>query len=410
MKRPDYLNKYLFDWEIFEVVLGGKSALDSKSFVAPLSNDEQIDDFLDAYGFMQNDPVLKAETFGTFQEALQFIKRYFLVEGNSDGLPLEIPPSIFRITQVKDIFKMATMSNKEFSLEECLWAQTILKVMHTILHADKDLRKDYFPYIQTQIFDRFYKYLSRDAEDNLYLGAQDDLDKIPLTDFETKAKKSRDSIIIKLLHKAENVAEEVFDRIGVRFITKSPVDCLRVVKFLYNKNVIVVHNIKPSRSRNSLVDLEHFKRHHHSVIRMALRNELNEDRFQQALNREILPDQKNQENVHTSDAYKSIQFTGRHLIRYRNPFLTEFNTLRKMAKKCPEEDALAQKVLEMDHSLLTRDIRFFYPFEVQIVDEKNHNNNLQGEASHQEYKKSQLKSAMLRLFKPLIEHKNLNID
>lgn len=409
MKRPDYLNKYLFDWEIFDVVLGGKSALDSKSFVAPLSSDNQIDDFLDAYGFTQDDPVLKAETFGTFQEALQFIKRYFLVEGNSSGLDLEVPASIYRVTQVKDLFKMATMSNKDFSLEECLWAQTILKVMHTILHADKDLRKDYFPNVQTQIFDRFYKYLSRDADNNLFLGAQGDPEAIPLRDFETKAKKSRDSIIIKLLHKAENVAEEVFDRIGVRFITYSPVDCLRVVKFLYNKNVIVIHNIKPSRSRNSLVDLEHFKRHHHSVLRMALRNDLTEERFQQALNREIRGDSKEDDNEHSSDAYRSIQFTGRHLIRYRNPFLTEFNSLRKLAKNAGDENEVAQKVLEIDHSMLTRDIRFFYPFEVQVVDDKNHSNNLEGEASHQEYKKSQLKSAMLRLFKPLIEHKNIKI-
>ena len=65
-----------------------------------------------------------------------------------------------------------------------------------------------------------------------------------LKDFETKAKKSRDSTIIKLLHKVENVAEEVFDRIGVRLITKAKVDCLRVVKFLYHKNIIVIHNIK----------------------------------------------------------------------------------------------------------------------------------------------------------------------
>ena len=83
MKRPGYINRYLFDWDLMEVVLGKKSAFDSKSFVSPLTDSGQIHMFLEAYGFDQGDPVLKAETFGTFQESLQFIRRYFLLRGQS---------------------------------------------------------------------------------------------------------------------------------------------------------------------------------------------------------------------------------------------------------------------------------------------------------------------------------------
>lgn len=410
MKRPDYLNRYLFDWDLLEVVLGGKSALDAKSFVSPLTSDDQIEDFLDAYGFSQGDPILKAETFGTFQESMQFIRRYFLKEGNEEGLDLEVPPSLYSITEVKDVFRVATGAADNFTYEESLWAQVVLKVMHTILHADKDLRYNYFSQIQQQVFDRFYKYLSRDGDNKLYLGAQSDPEKIPLQDFETKSKKSRDSIIIKLLHKAENVAEELFDRIGVRFITANKLDCLRVVKFLYHMNVIVIHNIKPSRSRNTLIDINDFKRDHHSVLRMALRNELSEDRFQQALIREMKAPHfdKEDDNQHSFDKYSAIQFTGRHLIRYRNPFLDEFRDLRKMAKERKDGDPLTEKILSLDPSLISRDVRFFYPFEVQIVDEESHSNNMEGEASHQDYKKSQLKSAMNRIFEPLIKFKNLS--
>ena len=42
---------------------------------------------------------------------------------------------------------------------------------------------------------------------------------------------------------------------------------------------------------------------------------------------------------------------------------------------------------KIDTSNLTRDVEFFYPYEVQIMDEKSHENNLQGDASHKEYKK-----------------------
>ena len=29
MSKPEYLNKYKFDWEMLDVVIGGKSALDA---------------------------------------------------------------------------------------------------------------------------------------------------------------------------------------------------------------------------------------------------------------------------------------------------------------------------------------------------------------------------------------------
>jgi len=67
-----------------------------------------------------------------------------------------------------------------------------------------------------------------------------------------------------------------------------------------------------------------------------------------------------------------------------------------------------KQIVELDSSSVTRDIRFFYPFEIQIVDEDNHKGNSEGEASHLEYKKSQLKSAISRLFRPLIEYKGLS--
>ena len=412
MKRPDYINRYLFNWDLLDVVFGGKSAFDSKSFVATLTSAEQVNDFLEAYGFDQADPVLRAETFGTYQESLQFVRRYFLKEGNEEGIDLTIPPSVCSITQITELFHIATWADRNYSYEECLWAQIVLKVMHTILHADKDLRYNYFAQVQQQIFDRFYKYLSRNQENKLYLGAQSDQEKVLLADFETKSKKGRDSIIIKLLHKEGNVTEELFDRIGVRFTTYSKLDCLRVVRFLYLNNVMIIHNIKPSRSRNSLLNLLSFKRHHHAVLRMALRNNISEERFRQALNREIKePAVGEDDNIHSSPLYRSIQFTGRHLIKYSNPFAGKFMELRSMAKDITrrEKNPLAEQIISMDHSLISQNVRFFYPFEVQIIDKENQKNNMEGEANHVNYKKNQLRSAMRRLFSPLIEYKNLRI-
>lgn len=413
MDRPSYLQKYMFDWEMLDVVVGGKSALDTKNFLGSMSNIEQVNQFLKGYGLDPNDHVAKAELFGNFQEAIQFIKRYFLKDGNPDGLDLRLPNSLLMISDISQLFLLAAddSPNKK---EDKLWAEVILKVMHTIVHADKDLRSNYFNIVQTQIFDRFYKYIFRSADDKLFLGLKGTENIVPLVDFETKSKKTRESVIIKLLHKAENVAEELFDRVGVRFVTNSRFDTLRVIRFLLEKNIVIPHNNKPSRAINTMIDLPRFKEAHQRVIKMALRNNLSEDRFVAAMERAIqechLQGESSDRNKFTAKSYQSIQFTCRQLIEYKNPFLQEFNDLRRIAKGVLTDDnELARRVLTMDISLVARDIRFFYPYEIQIVDADAFRENSQGEASHQEYKRLQVQSAMKRIFKAMIEYKNIQL-
>jgi uncharacterized protein (TIGR04562 family) len=57
---------------------------------------------------------------------------------------------------------------------------------------------------------------------------------------------------------------------------------------------------------------------------------------------------------------------------------------------------------------VARDIRFFYPYEIQVVDIEAFKENTEGEASHQEYKRQQVLSAQKRLFKKLINYKTHN--
>ena len=413
MERPSYLQKYMFDWEMLDVVVGGKSALDTKNFLGPMSTIDQVNQFLKGYGLEPTDHVTKAELFGNFQEAIQFIKRYFLKEGNPDGLELKLPNNLLMISDISQLFLLAT-DDTPLKKEDKLWAEIILKVMHTIMHADKDLRSNYFNIVQTQIFDRFYKHISRNESDKLFIGVIGTDNIVPLVDFETKSKKTRESVIIKLLHKAENVAEELFDRVGVRFVTQSRFDTLRVVRFLLEMNIVIPHNNKPSRAINTMIDLSSFKEAHQRVIKMAFRNNLSEERFVAAMERAIqechFQKDSNEKNKFTSKSYKSIQFTCRQLIEYKNPFLQEFNELKRFAKNFSgEENELARRIMNMDLSPVARDIRFFYPYEIQVVDAEAFKENSQGEASHQEYKRLQVKSAMKRIFKAMIEFKKIQI-
>ena len=408
MKRPSYLSQYMFEWELLQIILEGKSPLDSHFFIGPIRHDHQIDNFLKEYGFNPNDVVTQAELFGNFQEALQFVKKYFLKERNPDAPDLTIPPSFYQMTNVKELILMAKKSGNKADQEKILWAEVILKVMHTILHVDKDLKSNYFAVIQTQIFDRFYRFLHRDKNENLFIGERDGFS-LPIVAFETKSQKSRDSVIIKLLHKEENIAEELFDRIGIRIITKNRFDILRTISFLIGKFIVLPHNIKPSRSVNTIIDIAKFKNRYRQLIKTAIKNQWDEKVFTESVEDEIkicTIEENARVNLHSSDSYRSIQFTYRQLIKYQNPFVAEFNELKNLAKS--DDSLLAKNLLSLNTSSLEREVRFFFPYEVQIVDQETHQKNSLGDASHQEYKRSQIQSVIKRIFAPLLAHKGIN--
>lgn len=412
MTRPTYLSDYSFDWELFDVVFEGSSAMDTKSFIGTLNDLSDVSTFLRGYG-LGDDPVTMAELFGSFHESIQFIKRYFLKEGNPLGLDLTVPNSFYGITDIGELFIKATIQG-ENNEEERLWAEAILKVMHIIIHIDKDIRSSYFSIIQTQIFDKLYKHIYRDENEQLFLGNKKSKLKISLIDFTSKATKSRDSMIIKLLHKPGSVSEEIYDRVGVRFITENKFDVLRVVKFLLEKHIIIPHNIIPQRSLNTIINLKKFKKNYSTELKGAIKNGLDEEKFLKNVDRAIKKcnpiDLANVErkNEYTSDGYLSTQFTARQLITYKNPITSDLSVIRKLAKEDSESE-LAKKVLSMDTSKVTKEVNFFFPFEVQVVDQDSYSKNNEGKASHRLYKRNQKQAALVRVFKKLIDYKGIDL-
>ena len=82
--------------------------------------------------------------------------------------------------------------------------------------------------------------------------------------------------------------------------------------------------------------------------------------------------------------------------------------MKNLVKSQEDTSELAKRVLSLDISHIEKEIRFFFPYEVQIVDIEAHKENSKGDASHQEYKKSQIQWVIKRVFKKLLAYKGLS--
>ena len=102
----------------------------------------------------------------------------------------------------------------------------------------------------------------------------------------------------------------------------------------------------------------------------------------------------------------AIQFTSRQLIKISNPLFDDVKDLKSKAEKEKLSGSLKQVIDRIDLKYLQREIRFFYPFEVQIADYKSAQENEKGLSAHSEYKKSQMQVAMKRAMGSLMNVAN----
>jgi uncharacterized protein (TIGR04562 family) len=401
----DQLARLRFDSGVLDVVVGGQSAIDAHESLVIRTPEDAVR-FLNCYGFNVENPIEKAELFGHYQEAVSFIRKSFLFPHNPDGPKIEIPR---KLTELSDPLQLLLIASQPEvpggapSASQPLWACAILKVMHTIGHIDKDVRTSHFSDIQTQIMDRFYKHIHNE-EGRLFLGKDSrDPELVDLVLFQSKPKKSRDSLILKMLHKPENVAEDIFDRVGLRFVTKTRFDALRLVKFLRDRYIIMPANIKPSRSRNTLVDLAKFRQCLDKALKQASNGDGDYDTVMQKI-RAVCDGgstgKGDGSNPFTSKEYASIQFTCRQLIKITNPLHDDIKALKSYKEPLPSE--VAQIINRIELKNVQKEVRFFYPVEIQLYDQQSHKAAEEGEAAHSQYKKGQLAAAMKRVMRGLL--------
>lgn len=400
MKRPfaQHLPRLqLEQWGILDVLLSHRSPIDLQRLA--ISDADDAYHFVLNYGYNLHHPDDAEEVDRIRYEAYNFIEQHFLSVQDQEhhALPSKLPPEI-REANLVNLLMLAS-GNARTLLQR--WACAVLRVMHTIAHVSSDLSANFFPPIVEQILSHYSEHIYTTPTGQVMLGHDPDF-QLPLIDFHLKAGKDRDSAIIKLLHKAENVAADIFDHIGVRFVTQDRLDALLVIKYLREKHLVTFPNVKSSRSVNTLIDIDKFKREFKRLNRQYEQGLLQLDEFeydlraqaQTLVNSPPRRNSKNPHNPHTSQDYQSIQFTVRQLVRIPNP-LYAYRTYLDMERITQPEQRRQVNQVRPTYS-------FFFPYEVQIVDEQTYLNNMQGKANHEVYKRKQLLTARQRVLGRLL--------
>lgn len=390
----DVTHNFEFPWPSVNVVLEGGSILDVPRL--EIKSIEEATSFVQAYGFDVNNPDDLALVWRFFQEAVQFIEKTLC-----DPDYPKVPEHLRSEKAVSDIRRLFIIASEKSNSSDQIYACAILRVMHVMIHLSYDPRLKFFQAMQTQVLNRLDKYIYVDPNNGAtYLGKQEDGNGIKLLFFKKKERKDPNREIIKLLHKADSVVEEIYDRVGLRLVTETKLDAIRAVRVLLEKNIISLPNIRPGRSRNRLIDL---KRLQFELDRIATHLKKTPepapyiDRMIKRLEKRISYGRMGRSilNPHSSEHYRAIQFTCRELVKVRN---SQHRLYTQLTSQLANMSGGNQLLHELFPTVPPAYEYGFFPYEIQIMDVKAYADSIFGKSNHEEYRRKQVNAARQRVF------------
>lgn len=413
---PPLLSHYVFSWETMHTIIGGRSAIDLSHLRLSSGGSDEAYKFLARYGYDLAIATHVEDVERLRVEALGFIRGVLLPGLRGVQVPVEF--DTMPVLEVLRLAAGATAMGPEAPLPgrslrvestaahelRMAWACALLRVMHTMAHAANYFQTSFYHEIRERILSRFVEQVRSRADGTQFLHSHS-FD-VPLVRFEVKETKPLRSVALKLLQKLENVAYDLFDHIGVRIIVQRPVDALFAVRALREHHTIMYPNIKPTRSRNTLIDLEAYDAHVRQCLLRFQRGELDEAGTAAAIHGfDLKPDGSDQVdwNPYSSEKYRSIQFTCRQMIRFANPLFTRMTEAQAVARRHLAGEALQEMLASLSLQSVDPEIQFFFPYEVQVMDIASYQHATEGRASYGEYKERQIRSARRRVMPRVLE-------
>lgn len=351
---------FSFDPDVLQTVAGGRSVLDMRRL--HILNMEAANSFLKTYGFDLDREADVKTLWAHHRRAM------VLMTEKLGFTEAEIPAELRDPKQLQDLRLLLLYASRSAGDNLQRWSCAILRCMHVFVHADSDLFSFFSQEIQSQILGPFEKAIVHDRQKIFLRGPVHNQAQVELVKFDTKPFKTTSSAVIKLLARPDALAMRVFDKIGVRFVTHSLFDSFQVIRFLVRENLMSFPHIMPDQSSNNLYPVELFLKVCEDLEQKHITDpKAVQEYFDNELKKHGGSDLFRKLNEQSARDFQFIKFITRKLIRIRPQGSQE-------------------------------EFSFFYPFEVQILDEKSYQKALSGPSEHQAYKDRQILAARNRIF------------
>lgn len=381
--------RFSIPWDDLSPLLDGMSAIDSPRL--EIRSLEDADDFLESYGYDWRITEDREELEKLRTESIDFIERDLLFDEPQLVIPREVRTE-------QDIRKLLLWSSDMTYPERQRWAWVIFRVIHIFSHSSSYFDEKYGDAIREQILGRFRPHVFSDG-DAISLGTGPG--SVSLSAFDIRGRKARTSAALKLLHKRDAGGSEIFDWVGVRLVTHDRYDALRVVRYLREHNVVNFMQVQPGRTRNTLIDIDRIEDELVELNELARAGKLPDYMVESELRKRVnqhnypSPPEKSY-NPNSSLAYHSIQFTcmQRIHVRDRDNMIVSAFFDRLPVRGNPMVKALRAYADRLEPN---SDVRFLFPFELQILDQHSYELSRSGLASHHVYKERQRQRVKERL-------------
>jgi len=381
-------NLFSLSPEITHVVLGGNAFIDQKGL--NISSLEIAGNFALNYGFDMNQPRQRSQVVKAFEDALAFLETVVLDETN-----LKIPAKISKSEDPLNLLVWASAKPRD---NIARWSCAILCVMHTLLYIDNNIFLRFLPEIQKQVFERYERYLVQTQDGGWLLKGEYE---VSLLDVKRKESKNRYSVLLKLLQKPDNVTETIYDHIGIRVVAEDLLDALLVLRFFIDHNVFQAAHIKPSRTRNLMIDATLLEKWVGMLPDKFSAKDLSPSERQEISAKLAQRVGRPSVNPYSSSDYSALQITVNTLMRLPWPSVSALEKMQQILEehgKTGTDDKL--HVPELIQA--QKEFTFFFPHEVQIMDKIGFNNSHLGPASHLEYKRRQREAVRERLLRGIL--------
>ena len=374
--------------EVTQVILGGGSSIDLEGL--RIHSLEEAWHFALNYGYDMGIPVQRTAVMRVYEDAVDFLEGVVL-----DGTDLHVP---LEVRDLQDPLELLVWASERPQSPRDRWACAILRVMHTLFHVDHNVNLRFLPEIQRQVFSRYDQHLVCEEGRWSLRGAYE----VPLAAVERKENKDRVSMLLKMLHKPENVAETIYDQIGIRLVAEDQLGVLMVIRFLLDHYVLMPTHIKPSRSRNLMIDMEALATWMEGLPPAFSIQDLSpEERraLSQTLTQKI---PGKDQNPFSSKDYSAVQFTARTLVRLPSPATRVLETLQTRLQTMGDTE-LSDLVCIPELIQDQEEFAFFFAHEVQVMEQSGFQSSRSGPASHTEYKQRQRDAARRRVLQGIIQ-------